>query len=129
MTIDVLSQEKTNPIIVGDEEEMTDLESVSIDANGRFHLVMSGKPVSLSPEASTNFATAKHLLLVNINTADEISSARKVRIDNLSDGHDLSPDQCRDLAAALSLGSGSPRQFRTAALAKFSSSYPDIAAA
>lgn len=129
MGIDVLSQEHTSPIIVGDEAEMIDLESVGTDGDGRFHLVMAGKPVPLSPEASTNFATAKHLLLVNVTPTDEISSARKVRIDNLSDGHDLTSDQRRHLAAALTLGGGSPRQFRTAALAEFSSSYPDIAAA
>ena len=128
MAIDVLSHANTAPIIVGDVGEMSDLQGVGSEG-GAFHLVMAGPNgthnVPLSPGANENFSTAKHMLLVCIS-GDQITTARRVSISNLNDGHDLSAEQRRDLAKGLSLPS---REFRSAALAEFRESNPELVAA
>ena len=129
MAIDVLSDPGSAPIIVGDESDMLDLQGVSSDPEGQYHLLMNGQIVALSSPASENFRTAKHLLLVNV-TGEKVVSARKVRIDNLDDGRNLSDDQCRALAKALTLSAGAAsREFFTEALAEFRRTYPELAAA
>ncbi len=130
MSIDVLSHADTAPIIVGDAEDMSDLQGVGSEA-GTFHLVMNGPNgahhVPLSPEASQNFGTAQHLLLVSLQ-GNEIATARRVSMGNLGNGQELSSSQCHDLAQGLSLAE-QPRDFRTAALAEFRRNHPDLAAA
>lgn len=128
MTIDVLSYAGFTPIIVGDSVDMTDLQAVGRDEDSHFHLVMDGQKVPLSSEANINFATAKHLLVVSLSPSDQITAARKVRLDDLDDGQELSADQRDALAKALSLGQGSERKFYTEALAEFRRTYPDLAA-
>lgn len=127
--IDVLSDGETVPIIVGDDAEMSELQGVNRDPEGRFHLVLNGQQVALSEPASENFRTAKHLLLVRVTPGDEIATARKVRIDRLDDGQDLSADQRHALAKALTLSGGSPREFSNNALDDFRRTYPDLVAA
>ena len=128
MAIDVLSDPGSAPIIVGDVADMSDLQAVTHDAEGRFHLRLNGHEVALSLPASDNFRTAANLLLVSV-AGDQVSGARRVRIDNLDAGEDLSADQCAALAKALSLGVGSPGEFQTEALAEFRRMNPELAAA
>ena len=129
MAIDVLSDGTCAPIIVGDDADMSELEGVSTDDGGRFHLSINGQQVALSAPASKNFVNAKHILLVKLGPSEEIVAAHRVRIDNLLDGQDLSEDQRRAIAKALSLQSGSPRAFHTVALEEFRHTYPELNAA
>ena len=129
MAIDVLSDPGTAPIIVGDAADMSDLQAVTSDSEGRFHLRLDGYEVALSSPASDNFRLAKHLLLVSLD-GDQVLAARRVRLDNIEDGKDLSADQCEALAKALTLTSDpESREFYNAAIADFKSRYPDLAAA
>jgi hypothetical protein len=133
MVINVLSDPGSAPIIVGDAADMPDLQAVGDDPAGRVHLVMKGHKVDLSEPASENFRMAKHLLLVDVE-GDQVIRARKVRIDNIEDGAELTTDQCNALGKALTLAAredddtGS-RKFFTEALAEFRRTYPELAAA
>lgn len=129
MAIDVLSEPGSAPIIVGDELDMSELQGIGSNSKGRFHLLMDGQEVTLSEPASENFRTTRHVLLVNIE-GQKVIRARRVRMDNLADGCELSADQCEALAKALTLTSdAASREFYNAAIAAFKSRYPDIAAA
>ena len=128
MAIDVLSDQDSAPIIVGDVVDMSDLQGITCDPEGCFYLHLNGQKVALSAPASENFRMAGKLLLVSISEG-QISKARKVRIDNLDAGEDLTADQREALTRALSLGVQAPRQFQTEALAEFRRTNPELTAA
>ena len=129
MSIDVLSDPGTAPIIVGDEPDMSDLQGVGTDDKGQYHLLMNGRQVALSAPASENFRMAEHLLLVNL-AGEKVASARRVRMDDFNDSQVLSESQCNALAEALTLTSDpASREFYNDAIASFKNNYPDLAAA
>ena len=133
MAINVLSDPGSAPIIVGDESDMLDLQAVSSNPEGQYHLLMNGQIVALSSPASENFRTAKHLLLVHLE-GDRVTRARKVRIDDIEDGSELTPEQCNALGEALTLteredDESGDRKFYNAAITEFKTRYPELAAA
>ena len=129
MAIDVLSRPDSVPIIVGDESEVSAIRRVTSTPDGAMWLFLEGQEIALSDPASENLRTASHLLLVGITDAENITTARRVKIDNIESGEDLSRDQRRALSKALSLDAGAPGEFYTEALAEFWRTYPELSAA
>ena len=130
MAIDVLSRSGAVPIIVGDDAEISEIRAVNTDPDGAVCLLLDDQEVPLSDPACENLRTATHLLLVGITGADNITTARRVRIDNISEGgEELSRDQRRTLGKALSLGAGGSQEFQAGALDEFWQTYPELSAA
>ena len=109
MAIDVLSRPNCIPIIVGDETDMADVIAVNINA-GEAHLVMSNdqgqmQKVPLSAQASKNFVTVDHVLLVALTADDQIASAYKMKINSPQDEVEyLDEPAIKQLAEALVAG-------------------------
>ncbi len=110
MAIDVLSRPNCIPIIVGDEADMADVVGVGTSGKGDAHLVMTNEQgkthkVPLSAQASKNFTTVSHVLLVSLTPDDQIASAYKMPMNN-ADGEmeALDEPQIKELAEALVAG-------------------------
>lgn len=108
MAIDVLSRKGFTPIIVGDENDMDGIMSVvPQDGPRKAGVVLASadgrvRIVELSPESSANFRAATEVLLVALESSDEIAYAHLYRIgDGSGPIRSLSEPEIKDIAETL----------------------------